>query len=53
MSKLEGDAIHVVQTMRKEDRNWSHYIHLIEEVRGVLLKLFTTLKGLSCQAAHE
>jgi hypothetical protein len=29
---LEGDALQVVQTLRKDRRSCSHYGHLIEEV---------------------
>lgn len=33
---LEGDAFQVIQAMRKEDQNWNHYGHLIEEAHEVL-----------------
>lgn len=40
---LEGDALQVVQTLRKEGRNWSRYDHLIEDTKRELNCLFKWL----------
>jgi hypothetical protein len=34
--EFEGDALQMVQALRKEDCNWSKYGHIIEEIHGVL-----------------
>jgi hypothetical protein len=34
---LEGDALQVVQTLRKEDKNLSKYSHLIENLKNLKL----------------
>jgi hypothetical protein len=33
---LEGDALQIVQAIRKDGRCWSQYLHLIKEAGGVL-----------------
>lgn len=37
--QLEGDALQVVQVLKKEGENWSRYVHLIDKTRGVLNSL--------------
>ena len=36
---LEGDALQVMQALRKDGKSWSRYWHIIEEAEGVLSSL--------------
>merc|ERR1712100_259600 len=38
---LEGDALQVVQALKKPGRNWCRYGHIIEETREILQSLQT------------